>query len=756
MDDPTLDEYNVDSKVDEFIQFTLSQHQKYATDSLIMTMGSDFQYSNAHMWFKNLDKLIYYVNQRQITNGSKVNVFYSTPSCYVKALNEANKTWSVKYDDFFPYANKPHAFWTGYFTSRPALKYYVRIAGNYLQTFRKLTAFYRFDHNPLDSLDRAMGVVQHHDAVSGTERQHVTYDYAKRLSIGIQSGLSILTSLAELTETNSQFELCSFNISECLATENVPAFFFSIYNPLSHPVEAWFRFPVLYDDYKIVDFAREKMIDTETVRIDEETRKIPERKSKSIYSLVFKLNMQAQDSIGLFSSRFSPKQPNKMEEIKMRGIKMEPFTLKNAYLAYSFDKNGNLKKLENLELAISTPLEQFFCFYESMIGNNSEPEFQPSGAYVFRPVNDSCVQFSVRNYTLYQGKMFSQIHQVYNDWISQTIRLYENARYAEFEWQIGPINIDDEIGKEVVIKFITGLDSQATFYTDANGREMLKRVRDYRPTWKLNQTEKTAGNFYPVNSRIYIRDEKANSQFTVLNDRSQGGSSIQDGSIEIMLHRRVLHDDRLGVQEPLNETGSDGNGLIVKGKLFVIFDNINNSARLHRPLSLQINNEPVCFIINLNGSNENMNNSKLNKYDRKLKSLIKLKTALPSNLHLLSMMQDYEYNTLNTTSLIIRLEHFYEKNEDLEFSKPVTFDLKQLFSLNSIKLLSVEELALGTNINIQDLNERLKWRPEKSEIQFDYRNYDSNKSKAFTNQDQFLYVFQPMQIRTFRMTIDIS
>ena len=29
--------------------------------------------------------------------------------------------------------------------------------------------------------------------------------------------------------------------------------------------------------------------------------------------------------------------------------------------------------------------------------------------------------------------------------------------------------------------------------------------RDYRPTWKLNQTETVAGNYYPVNSRIYIR-----------------------------------------------------------------------------------------------------------------------------------------------------------------------------------------------------------------------------------------------------------
>ncbi len=30
-----------------------------------------------------------------------------------------------------------------------------------------------------------MGVVQHHDAISGTEKQRVAFDYAQRLSDGI-------------------------------------------------------------------------------------------------------------------------------------------------------------------------------------------------------------------------------------------------------------------------------------------------------------------------------------------------------------------------------------------------------------------------------------------------------------------------------------------------------------------------------------------------------------------------------------------
>lgn len=70
------------------------QAQFYKTNHIIMTMGSDFQYENANLWYKNMDKLIKYVNALQ-ANGSKVNVLYSTPSCYLQELNLANLTWSV-------------------------------------------------------------------------------------------------------------------------------------------------------------------------------------------------------------------------------------------------------------------------------------------------------------------------------------------------------------------------------------------------------------------------------------------------------------------------------------------------------------------------------------------------------------------------------------------------------------------------------------------------------------------------------------
>ena len=114
------------------------------------------------------------------------------------SLNKANISWTVKYDDLFPYANRPHTFWTGYFTSRVAFKGYVQRVNNFLQIVRQLTALTGLNNQAVfDSigvLERAIGVAQHHDAVSGTERQHVAYDYAKRLAKGVNLGFEAIFS----------------------------------------------------------------------------------------------------------------------------------------------------------------------------------------------------------------------------------------------------------------------------------------------------------------------------------------------------------------------------------------------------------------------------------------------------------------------------------------------------------------------------------------------------------------------------------
>lgn len=43
-------------------------------------------------------------------------------------------------------------------------------------------------------------------------------------------------------------------------------------------------------------------------------------------------------------------------------------------------------------------------------------------------------------------------------------------------FQVGPIPIDDGVGKEVITELTTNMSTDGVFYTDSNGRDFLKRV----------------------------------------------------------------------------------------------------------------------------------------------------------------------------------------------------------------------------------------------------------------------------------------
>jgi len=102
----------------------------------------------------------------------------------------------------------------------------------------------------------------------------------------------------------------------------------------------------------------------------------------------------------------------------------------------------------------------------------------------------------------------------FNDWISQEFTLYSNSTAIEVQWTVGPIPIEDNIGKEIIVRYSTNIKNAAKYYTDANGREVLERIRNYRPTWHYIVDEPISGNYYPINSRIWIND--TDRQFTIL------------------------------------------------------------------------------------------------------------------------------------------------------------------------------------------------------------------------------------------------
>ena len=67
-------------------------------------------------------------------------------------------------------------------------------------------------------------------------------------------------------------------------------------------------------------------------------------------------------------------------------------------------------------------------------------------------------------------------------------------------------------------------DNKGEFYTDANGRQNLKRIRNVRPDYDITNAtfeEPIASNYYPINAWLSMSNSD-NKWVTVLTDRSSG------------------------------------------------------------------------------------------------------------------------------------------------------------------------------------------------------------------------------------------
>ena len=122
--DKSMDTFNAKERAEVFIPWLEDYSSCYATDQLFILFGMDFHYQNAFQNFENMDKMIDYMNE----NYSDKYIFkYGTPGNYVDAINAIeDREWPTKYDDLFPYGDAGDSFWTGYFSSRPNAKSYVR------------------------------------------------------------------------------------------------------------------------------------------------------------------------------------------------------------------------------------------------------------------------------------------------------------------------------------------------------------------------------------------------------------------------------------------------------------------------------------------------------------------------------------------------------------------------------------------------------------------------------------------------------
>ncbi|XVE67608.1 hypothetical protein DITRI_Ditri09bG0001600 [Diplodiscus trichospermus] len=758
-DDVLLFDYNVQERVNDFVAAALAQANVTRTNHIMWTMGTDFRYQYANSWFRQMDKFIHYVNQ-----DGRVNALYSTPSIYTDAKHAANEQWPLKTDDFFPYADKPNAYWTGYFTSRPAFKGYVRVLSAYYLAARQLEFFKgRSTSGPTtDALADALAIAQHHDAISGTERQHVADDYALRLSIGYKEAEKLVaSSLAFLTESRSStgqgntvtnFQQCPLlNISFCPPSEAAlsdgKSLVVVIYNSLGWKREETIRIPVSTARVIVKD-SEGREIESQLLPLSNSTSRLRSYYVKAYlgktpsetvkYLVAFSVSVPPLGFSTYIVGTAKETGPSSIistvhtyEGSKTNTVEVGQGSLK---LLYSADE-GKLTRYVNSRNLVTAFAEQSYSYYSGNDGTDKDP--QASGAYVFRPNGTFSIKSeSQTQLTVVRGPLLDEVHQQLNSWISQVTRVYKEIEHAEVEFNIGPIPVDDGVGKEITTQITTTMKTNRTFYTDSNGRDFIKRIRDFRNDWDLQVNQPVAGNYYPINLGIYLQDNS--TELSVLVDRSVGGSSLADGQIELMLHRRLLHDDARGVGEVLNETvcvPEGCEGLTIQGKIYLRIDHIGEGAKWRRTVGQEIYS-PLLLAFSEQDGNDWMS-SHVPTF-----SGIDPSYSLPDNIAIITLQE------LENGKVLLRLAHLYEAGEDKDYSVMASVELKKLFPTKKIN--KVTEMSLSANQERGEMEKkRLAWKIEGS---------TEEEPKVVRGKPldpaKLVVELAPMEIRTFLIDVD--
>ncbi len=690
-------------------------------NDVLALFGTDFQHENAVDYLAYIDSLRDALNQLNAQGVfPNITATYSSPAAYMTA-KIASGTLPAFEGDFFPYNDdtQGHNMWAGYFTSRPAYKGLVRETSALHQAARQLQVLAGGapqglgPSNPLYKLERAIGVAQHHDSVSGTAKQVVDFDYTLILEGGRQAAYAgVAAFLANLTGyASAPFSVCPLaNVSICPPLEAGSPAVVVAHNALAQddpaaPVRVAVGMPTGVASWAVFDAAGAP-VTAQLVPLSDRDVALRALYNGSASVAVSWLYFQGRLPAAGFSSFFlvpasSAADAPRTHASEVRalassassasasaGAAGDDVSFGNGRLVLTVNQTtGFLSRYQDTLLGVDIPLAQSWMWYAGCDGNSScNGSNQASGAYIFRPKTPEPSPVvpggAAAAVTLVTGPVVNETQHVYG-YITQSTRLWAGAANAEIEWTVGPVNVTDKQSHEVVVRYSSGLPTGGQWTTDSNCREGQARRRNFRPQWNVTIVEPVSGNYFPTN--CLIRTSGGGVTMAVAVDRSEGGTSLNDGELELMVHRRMLYDDKRGVAEALNEPGIDGKGLIVRGRHWLVAAPAAAAAPLYRRLQELAVAQPRALT-----AFAGLGSYSVAQWLSSFKpTAALLASPLPPNVHLVAA------HAQGNGTVLVRLAHVYEANEDPSGSQPATVALATLFS--GLPIVAAEEMTvIGT------------------------------------------------------------
>ena len=665
--------------------------------SILLNLGDDFTAENAVLGTGQGDYMAYLDSVIAALNADasgRFTAFYSTAADYLAEELATVPTFPKITGDFFPYNDDSagHNMWAGYFTSRPSFKGFVRESSSYMQSARQLQALVgsAADLSPANSLfklERALGVTQHHDSVAGTARQEVNDDYSLLLEDGRAAAYAGLAAdFATATGYSAApFALCALaNVTLCPALEAGLPVVVLVYNALGQaqagaPVRLSAGFPAGVASYSVSD-SKGAAVTAQLVPLskrDADLRKLYGGSAVATQWLCFTGDLPAAGFAAFFlvphaTAAAAPHTHASVVEPLRAGAGDQTITNGRITLTVA-SATGFLSSFADATTGVSTPLAQS---WESYVGFDGKSQLngssQSSGAYIFRPASSTPTPLAAGAavVSVVSGPVVSEFWSDYA-YVTQATRVWAGHAHAEVEWTVGPVDVSDGQSHEVITRYDSGLATSGVWTTDSNCRESQVRQRGVRANWPTYApSEPVTANYFPVNCLIKTTSLGPNNvTVAVAVDRSEGSTSLSNGQLELMVHRRMMHDDGRGVGQNLNEPGLDGSGLIIRGTHWLT---VAPAAETHRYKTLQQLGLALPTTVRAFAPLGALTPAQWLAANTATASL--LSAPLPANVHLATT------HAHSKGTLLLRLAHLYEAGEDAALSANVTVALATLFA----------------------------------------------------------------------------
>ena len=520
----------------------------YRYKTLYIGMGEDFSYPDPQAWdntYKNYEQLINYINAKKDWN---MNIKFGTLTEYFKHVKEIEKKYGQELDsqfpilsgDFFPYSDWDNAYWTGYYTTRPAIKRFGReieplvrtaeILNVYVSQFSKANAI-KYDvtkmiARKLRLARREIGMFLHHDGITGTSLSFVVNDFKRRLEQAFESVISAMKLiLGTFLSDSAKLE---YGYEKILTTD---IFKLRTLKMSENELKIVVINPTERERSEIVSAG----VDSTGV-----AAKCPDGDIVPVQLSIGRLSNNAAN-IASFQVKLPPfgmrtytiLKPGSSQSYEFKEVSSDddkPIVIETSVFKVEFDSNSGLMQRITDQTGHTTSVSAQFMYYPS----------GKSGAYLFSAASEAVpLKLISPKVKVLHGSLWSEV-------CLESVGLLHCARvYNASGVQGRGIFFRNEISlnrlglsnSELILRLTSDVRNDNVFFTDQNGYQLLGR--------KTYPDRLIESNYYPITNMAVLEDES--KRLTVHTAQPHGVASLKEGWIEIMLDRTMTRDDGRGL-----------------------------------------------------------------------------------------------------------------------------------------------------------------------------------------------------------------